>query len=351
MADWFEEVTKTLADDKLSRRQAIWRTLGIIAGAALASVTQGTGEAFALAPRHTLGQKCSCNNCSNPGTCSTAFPNCGSNQYNNCYCFQDINGSPVCGCNSYCASSPPCSTDADCATGYVCITNTGCGCTTGVCVPICNQTCQLSSDRAGRTAADFAGIEDRVKPFGGGIEVKPGDGGPGTVIKVDGAGFLCNMGGTITITDQNKNVIFNGTFHTKKCSGDFENPVPFTLPFPFAPQTLTITAKMGLSSVQTTFVVQPPTVYFFKSNPPPPLLETVRVEGWGFLGGAGETVDVTTTIPGVGPQPFRANTRNSGAFSGIKFTIPGTTPPGTYTITAVGETSKLASPPKNIELK
>jgi len=140
MANWFESVTKTLADGKLSRRGAMKTVAGITAAAALASFIPG--EAFAASDG-----KCT------PGTCSTTFANCGKNT--NCYCFQHINPKHggACGCNSYCASIPPCAKQSDCAKGSFCITNTGCGCTSGFCIPKCNKTCVLDASRSGRTAA------------------------------------------------------------------------------------------------------------------------------------------------------------------------------------------------------
>jgi len=142
MANWFESVTKTLADGKLTRRGAMKTAAGITAAAALASLIPG--EAFAASDG-----KCT------PGTCSTTFMNCGKNIYGNCYCFQSTGKKHQgrCGCNSYCSSLPACSKQKDCAAGSFCITNTGCGCTTGLCIPKCTKTCQLASGRSGRTAA------------------------------------------------------------------------------------------------------------------------------------------------------------------------------------------------------
>ncbi len=147
MANWFETITKTLADDKLSRRQAMKKAAGVTAAVAMASLIPA-GEAFAATPDSEK--------CGKPGTCSSPFTNCKIKKYNNtnCYCFEKIGSTAgVCGCNSYCASSPPCTSQSSCASGYACISNTGCGCTTGLCVPKCNSTCILQSNGAGRTAA------------------------------------------------------------------------------------------------------------------------------------------------------------------------------------------------------
>ena len=143
MANWFETVTKTLADDKLSRRSAMKKAAGAVAAVALASIIPG--EAFAATDAACV-----------PGTCSGgSFTNCGKQGNPNCYCFEKLTSKGtkgVCGCNTYCASAPPCSGQT-CGKGYVCITSTGCGCTTGLCVQKCTKTCVLASDRAGRTAA------------------------------------------------------------------------------------------------------------------------------------------------------------------------------------------------------
>jgi len=143
MANWFENVTKTLADEKLSRRKAMKTAVGITAAAALAAIIPG--EAFAAA---NVPLSCT------PGTCSTSFSNCGTSHNPNCYCFEKIGTSTgVCGCNAYCASAKPCSTQSQCPIHHFCISNTGCGCTTGLCIRKCTSTCILHADRSGRTAA------------------------------------------------------------------------------------------------------------------------------------------------------------------------------------------------------
>jgi hypothetical protein len=149
MANWFETITKTLADDKLSRRQAMKKAAGITAAVAMAAAIPA-GEAFAATP-DTLKYSCK-----NPGTCSSTFNNCRLNEFGNtnCYCFEHIGKTTgVCGCNSYCSSLTACASQSDCGTGYSCISNTGCGCTTGLCIPKCTKTCVLASNGAGRTAA------------------------------------------------------------------------------------------------------------------------------------------------------------------------------------------------------
>lgn len=144
MADWFGDLTKTLADSTLSRRQAIRRVSGVVVGAALASWLPG--EAFAASEQK--------HRCSPYGHCTVDGPQCGINKYANCYCFQKFgNYEGVCCCNSFCSSLKPCTHQTQCATGYACVTGTGCGCTGGFCVRKCTRTCQLDSSRSGRTAA------------------------------------------------------------------------------------------------------------------------------------------------------------------------------------------------------
>ena len=146
MSNWFENLTKTLADQALPRRQAIRRISGTVAGVVLAFWLPD--QAFASNEQN--------HSCPFPGSCSGIPPgNCGLNKYNNCYCFQKMGTSfkPVCGCNSYCSTLTSCAANTQCPSGYVCITNDGCGCTTGVCILKCTRTCQLDSNRTGRTAA------------------------------------------------------------------------------------------------------------------------------------------------------------------------------------------------------
>jgi hypothetical protein len=144
MANWFEDVTKTLADEKIGRRTAMRRVAGTVAGVALASGI----PAVALAKTKA---------CPTGGTCSNPFTNCAGNANTNCYCFTKLGGKPVCGCNSFCSQSPTCSSSSKCAKGTVCIVETGCGCqsSSGVCVPACkgkNKNCQLGSGHGTTTA-------------------------------------------------------------------------------------------------------------------------------------------------------------------------------------------------------
>ena len=147
MSNWFEDLTKTLAEDTLPRRQAIRRISGTVAGFVLASWLPEQAYAAGMG-KHS---------CKNTLSCSgQPAQNCGVNKYNNCFCFQKIGTSNkgVCGCNSYCSSLQVCSSQSGCPTGYACITSTGCSCAGGVCILKCTKTCQLDSNLTGRTAAD-----------------------------------------------------------------------------------------------------------------------------------------------------------------------------------------------------
>jgi hypothetical protein len=144
MAQWFDEITKTLADDKLSRRQVAKRIAGTVAGVALASIIPAEALAKKKKPR--------CPKSDNLGkaVCPPTFASCGGNS--NCYQFVDISQKIAwCGCNEYCSTAKPCSKDANCAKGYYCGGCGLCGASTGLCLQCCNKTCTLSSSHAGRT--------------------------------------------------------------------------------------------------------------------------------------------------------------------------------------------------------
>jgi hypothetical protein len=148
MANWFEDVTKTLADEKIGRRTALRRVAGTVAGTALASAIPG----IALAKK---SQACPAGG----GNCTIGFVNCKNNPNTNCLCFSATKGKAGhCGCNSYCSQIPSCTKNSDCAKSAFCSTLngcTGCGSSSGVCIPKCagkNKNCQLGSGH-GTTAA------------------------------------------------------------------------------------------------------------------------------------------------------------------------------------------------------
>jgi hypothetical protein len=147
MANWFEDVTKTLADEKIGRRTALRRVGGTVAGVALAGAIPGL--ALAKTNKH----------CPQPGNCTLGFPNCVGIANTNCNCYTDVSGKAQCGCNTYCSQATPCSSDKTCGKANVCVTAngcTGCGTSSGICVPNCakkkNKNCVLGSGH-GTTAA------------------------------------------------------------------------------------------------------------------------------------------------------------------------------------------------------
>jgi hypothetical protein len=145
MANWLEDVTKTLADEKIGRRTAIRRVAGTVTGVALASVVPG----LALAKKKA---------CPVGGNCTIGFTNCHGNPNTNCYCFTDSTGKGKCGCSQYCSGLFPCNRDSDCGKGGMCsILNgcTGCGSSSGWCLNKCSgmhKNCTLGSGH-GPTAA------------------------------------------------------------------------------------------------------------------------------------------------------------------------------------------------------
>jgi hypothetical protein len=148
MNDWFDDITRTLADDTLSRRQIVRKVASTMAGVALAAFL----PADVLAKRkHGRCPYVDKTGVGGP-TCFAGEPGCSGNQ--NCYSFMDISlKADWCGCNEYCSTAKPCTSDKTCAKGYFCSGCTGCG-QAGICVQCCNKTCTLSSSHAGRTAAD-----------------------------------------------------------------------------------------------------------------------------------------------------------------------------------------------------
>lgn len=147
MANWFEDISKTMADEKIGRRTAIRRVAGTVAGAALASAIPGV----ALAKK---SQACP----GGGGNCSIGFVNCKNNPNTNCFCYSGTQGSAGhCGCNGFCSQLPTCTKNSNCAKSAFCSFFNGCNCNggTGVCITKCagkNKNCQLGSGH-GATAA------------------------------------------------------------------------------------------------------------------------------------------------------------------------------------------------------
>jgi hypothetical protein len=148
MAHWLEDLTKTMADDKIGRRTAMRRVLGTMSGVALASALPAVSQA-----------KTTVHHCPPyGGDCSRTFTNCAGIANTNCFCFMRLGGKSVCGCNSYCSQMPTCSSSMKCPKNSVCVIQSGCNCgiSQGVCLPNCvkkqNRHCQLGSGH-GVTAA------------------------------------------------------------------------------------------------------------------------------------------------------------------------------------------------------
>ncbi len=134
MANWFDEITRTMADDKLSRRQALGRVAGSLAGVALASWIPGQ----ALAKSTSAAKSGACHN---PATCGGTFSPCGHNK--NCFCFLNSKGSGTCGCivNICNNKEKTCKSDSDCPSGSFCAMKTCCP-HKNVCLPKCGKTCK-----------------------------------------------------------------------------------------------------------------------------------------------------------------------------------------------------------------
>ena len=144
MSNWFEGLTKTLADETLSRRLALQRIASSAVGGALALWLP---EAAFAQTRHNYA-------CNMPGNCNgQPYPNC--NPLNaNCYCFTELTtGKGKCGCNMYCDGFYGCTNNSQCTKGWFCATQIGCACTSGWCIQYCNKTCRLSTSGSGKTAA------------------------------------------------------------------------------------------------------------------------------------------------------------------------------------------------------
>ena len=134
MANWFDQVTKTMADKKLGRRQAMKTIAGTVAGAALAGYL----------PETALAKKFGCS----VQMCGT-YTNCPKNSNTNCFCFANIKGKADCGCDYLCSSATHCTKNSDCGKGHYC-SLTCCG--TMDCIQNCNSTCVLGSGH-GKTAS------------------------------------------------------------------------------------------------------------------------------------------------------------------------------------------------------
>ncbi len=144
MADWFEDFTKTIADDKLTRRQAVGSIAGVVAGATIA----------VWLPEQVLAKTIPWKKqCPNGSTCETPVMFCNGNPNTNCFCLTGMFSSEprgFCGRNSYCSQLSTCINQSDCRRGTVCSYYNACNCqgTSGVCITACkgkHKNCQLGS--------------------------------------------------------------------------------------------------------------------------------------------------------------------------------------------------------------
>jgi hypothetical protein len=145
MSNWFEDLAKNVADEKIGRRKAFRRIAGGIAGAFLAGVIPGI--ALADTTRACPG---------GGGVCGT-YVNC-TNGNANCFCFSDPHSNAFCGCDKFCSELSPCSTNHDCPSGTFCAVNTCCG-GGGVCISTCNganEHCVLMAPIKGQSTATAA---------------------------------------------------------------------------------------------------------------------------------------------------------------------------------------------------
>src|SRR5437660_10646506 len=114
MANWFENLSRSVSDEKIGRRKAFRRIAGGVAGAALASAVPG------LALAHGSLQ------CPGGGGVCGTYVNCTGNPNTNCFCFTGSDGLAHCGCSAFCSTLTACSSNHDCATGSFCAVNTCC---------------------------------------------------------------------------------------------------------------------------------------------------------------------------------------------------------------------------------
>lgn len=146
----FDQLTKGIANQGLSRRDGLKLAVGGAAAAAMSAI--GFGATVASAANLCAGI---------PGNCSVGFSNCPQHANTNCFCFQHrTSRSTFCGCNQFCSTSAPCSFNTDCSFGHACSGFNGCDCSgaTGVCIRKCGirNRCVLQSAPASgdhRTAA------------------------------------------------------------------------------------------------------------------------------------------------------------------------------------------------------
>ncbi|HZU70301.1 MAG TPA: hypothetical protein VFA09_23730 [Ktedonobacteraceae bacterium] len=143
MANWFEDLSRTVADEKIGRRTAIRRITAGVAGIAVAAGIPGIALAKSKA-------------CPGGGGVCGTYVNCANNSNTNCFCFTNASNKAFCGCSQFCSQLQACSSNHDCPKGSFCAINTCCASPSpNVCTVKCkgkNKNCQLGSGH-GTTSA------------------------------------------------------------------------------------------------------------------------------------------------------------------------------------------------------
>jgi hypothetical protein len=156
----FDELARALAENSISRRQALkWAGYGVL-GAALSSIGFAA-TAEALTRRQRRGCRRKGGTPLERGNCHCAF-NCFSSDPErfhcqddpNCYCGETREHRGFCAnLNLVCFSLPTCSSSSQCPSGYKCMVDTCCGEPT--CFPACGLTAAGSSAVSGRTGVSL----------------------------------------------------------------------------------------------------------------------------------------------------------------------------------------------------
>jgi hypothetical protein len=142
MFEDFDEVAKGIAENTISRRQAVkWAGYGVL-GAALSSMGFAeTAEALTRRQRRRCRRKGGtplergeCNCAFKCGPLEATFA-CESNP--NCSCAQTIEGRGFCADFSGRCPAETCSSSSECPSGWKCIVNTCCPVGPNVCAPSC----------------------------------------------------------------------------------------------------------------------------------------------------------------------------------------------------------------------
>ena len=158
----FDELARGLAENSISRRQAIrWAGMGALATALSTVGFSGTAEALTRAQRRRClerggivcgetrseeyccrrrttcagGGTCAAQGCRRGGSCEEGFE-FGCRNDNNCFCATTVEGRSFCGHLNSCSGVTVCTSSQDCPTGWVCA-RTCCGNPSPVCQAPC----------------------------------------------------------------------------------------------------------------------------------------------------------------------------------------------------------------------